>query len=64
MTIATPPEKIHPPPSFPVKPPPHFLKLEAQPPAETGVHTMRYLRASQRSYLVLSENAMDCWILS
>ena len=24
----------------------------------------KYLSASERSYLVLSENAMDCWILS
>ena len=24
----------------------------------------KYLPASERSYLALSENAMDCWILS
>ena len=33
-------------------------------PAKNRSQYMKYLRASERSYLALSKNAMDCWILS
>ena len=38
----------------------YFLLMSA----ENQLVWRRYLRASERSYLALSENAMDCWILS
>ena len=49
---------------------PRFMVLEMSKmnfllmPAKNRPHYMKYLRASERSYLALSENAMDCWILS
>ena len=38
----------------------YFLLMSA----ENQLVWRRYLRASERSYLALSENAMDCWILN
>ena len=42
----------------------HFLYFLLMPAKKTATVRAKHLRASGRSYLALSENAMDCWILS
>ena len=42
----------------------HFLHFLLMPAKKSNTIWRSYLRASERSYLALSENAMDCCILS
>ena len=42
----------------------HFLVFFADASKKSVAVWRKYLSASERSYLALLENAMDCWILS
>ena len=42
----------------------HFFLFSTDASKKSDTVWRKYLLASERSYLVLSENAVDCWVLS